>query len=102
MTYSKEQLIQELGLEGFEPAKQEELLNMFYTSLNMKLRMAVAAEIPEDKIAELDAEIAKGDDAVYDWIDANVPQAAEVIEKETQTAVEDLKRRIAPFMPKGE
>jgi hypothetical protein len=94
MTYTKEQLISELGLSSAEPAQQEQLLQVFYSSLNMKLQMALADQINDEQLEALNAEIKKGDDAAAAWIDSNIPNAATIIEQETEAAVQDLKQKI--------
>lgn len=94
MNYTKEELIKELRLTGMDPAQQDQLLNMFYSSLNMKLRMAVADAMSDEQLDTFMSAIEKGDDSASEWLEQHVPNVKEIIEQETTDAVEDLKKKI--------
>lgn len=94
MTYTKEQLIQELGLDGMPAQQQEMLLNTVYSNLNLRVIGLISDKLDDNQLTELNKLIEKNDDTAVQWIESNVPDYVSIIENEAKTLIEDLKSKI--------
>lgn len=92
MTYTKEQLIAEIGLQNMPSDVQDKMVETIYQTLNMRVGMALSDKLTDEQLDHLTELSKKGDDEVSQWIEQTVPEYSTVIESEMQTIIDEIKK----------
>ena len=98
MNYTKEQLIQELGIQALSEEAQARVLESVYTTLNTAMARRVAEELTDEQLDEL-AKIPETDKAaVNEWLENTVDNYDTILSEEMQEVLTEIKESSAGFL----
>jgi succinate dehydrogenase flavin-adding protein (antitoxin of CptAB toxin-antitoxin module) len=92
MNYTKEEIINELGLQKLSEQAQDHVVVLVYHTFNMRTAMALSDKLTDQQLDEFNRLSQKNDDELAKWVQANVPDMKEVIEAEMQAVLAEIKQ----------
>lgn len=92
MTYSKEQLIVDLGLQNMSEEFQNKMVALVYSTLNLRMSMVMADKLSDEQLDHFNQLVQMNDEAAAAWLETTVPNYAEVMEAELQTVLAEIKQ----------
>lgn len=94
MDYTKEQIIEALGLKDTEPEKQDALVGAVYSTLNLRVGTILADKLNEEQLDKFNALTDDNDDAATSWLSENVPDFKELANNEMKNVIDEIKERV--------
>lgn len=88
MNYTREQLIEKLGLGALDENAQEIVLGTFLQTLEMRTGQAITEQLSEDQLKELTDIIEKdGDEAGEEWLHGVVPHIEDIEQQQCDALI---------------
>lgn len=94
MTYTHEQLIEELGLQDAAPEVQNQMVDIFYSTLNMRTAMVISDKLSDEQLEQFNSLTESNDDAAAEWVEQNVPEHKDIIETEMKAIIDETKTSV--------
>jgi succinate dehydrogenase flavin-adding protein (antitoxin of CptAB toxin-antitoxin module) len=94
MTYTNEQLIEELGLQDATPEIQNQMVDIFYSTLNMRTAMILSDKLSDEQLEQFNSLTESNDDAAAEWVEQNIPEHKEIIETEMKAIIDETKTSV--------
>ncbi len=94
MTYTNEQLIEELGLQDATPEIQNQMVDIFYSTLNMRTAMILSDKLSDEQLEQFNSLTGSNDDAAAEWVEQNIPEHKEIIETEMKAIIDETKQSV--------
>lgn len=97
MTYTKEALIKELGAESMAPNLQNNLLDLVYATLNMRVAMLLADKLTDEQLDQMNKLVQSNDDTAVKWLETTIPDQEAIVEAELVKVLAEIKQTSQSF-----
>ncbi|MEI6481708.1 MAG: DUF5663 domain-containing protein [Candidatus Saccharibacteria bacterium] len=94
MTYTNEQLIEELGLQAATPEVQEQMIGLIYSTLNMRTAMKLSDMLSDEQLEQFNSLTESKDDAAAEWVEKNIPEHQDIIDEEMKAILDETKQSV--------
>lgn len=91
--YTKEELIQKLGLSGMDASKQDALVQAVYATLNMRMAMLIEGKLSDEQLQEFSNLNNQKSDEAVNWLLKTFPDYQQQVDTELEAIIEEVKTK---------